>query len=322
MSATSEFSFKDILPKCRDDFNRFGMNQRKEPYFTQYSKYCNEFRKNINYTTGRQMNFDISCKDVLFYLNYIDNNTSKTKIHLEQSCKYFFYKLKDLVKSYGGSCGKTESCYKKIREKNSKITYTVDIPDTCLEYANNYNINDDIYTTFQNLEKLYDIHGKFEKLQEDCNSFLRTFNEYDRIFTECKKWDNNESIKNELGKFYDEYNKYHKKNIECKATREALHSSTEAAPVTDVGTDLVEAPVSNAVTDVWIDKGTGMGVFTVLLLIIMFILYKYTIFGSFLQSLVRMLRKTIFKKNSYHYNLTDSFDRTYNYSNENNYRIA
>ncbi|GAW84203.1 variable surface protein [Plasmodium gonderi] len=213
MSASDE----DILPNCRNDFNRYGKDNRNWPY-NAYSLYCTKFCTRILCARNSQ-NFNRSCMDILFYLYYLNNSKTMDNFHLEQSCKYFFYKLKELLKIYGGKCGTTKDCYEKLRLKIWNVYYFgVDIPNICLQYTENNDIDEDTYTKFKNLENLYNIYGKFEERQNNCHS--------------------------------------------------------------------------------------------------------YTIFDSFLHSIVKKLRKIINKKRRFHQKLTDSFDKIYNYPNGNNYRIV
>ncbi|GAW84454.1 variable surface protein [Plasmodium gonderi] len=211
------------------------------------------------------MDLDKSCRDVLYYLKYIDEHIGKSNSRLEASCKYFFYK------------------------EGRRLQYSYTLSDICLNYANANDIDDDTYNKLQILGKLHNIYGKFEQIKDICHSVNTILKQYKILLDDYESMNDNRSFTEELDKFKKEYNGYIQKSNECDIAAKILEISSVTETKEDIITDkslVTSASRSeNAVTG--IDTGTGVGIFTVVLLICIFILYKYTTFGLFLKNYSR-----------------------------------
>ncbi|GAW84405.1 variable surface protein, partial [Plasmodium gonderi] len=154
------FNFKDILPKCRNEFIS-SVKNRPHGLHTDYSRYCAKFYTRISCPSNGQ-NFNIACMDILYYLNYINNNKSKDDTNPERSCKYFFYKIKDLFKKFPCMCNDPNSCYgvmKSFRFSNLSTEIT-SLFSLCNDYYPN-DLNEDIFRMLKELDILYEKYNTF-----------------------------------------------------------------------------------------------------------------------------------------------------------------
>ncbi|GAW82018.1 variable surface protein [Plasmodium gonderi] len=321
------FDFEGIFPSCRKEYLEIEGKTSVLP--NNLLNMCHNIMNNTGLCGTRQNSFNAAnyCKNLGIYLNHIQSRHQGEK---KRSCLFFFYKLKHMVKTYNGTCSTTVECYnimkadRQIMGSSMSTFFTQKISDICHEYASNNNIDNNIFSKLQDLEELYDIYEKFIEHNNDGCAHDSIIKEYNQII--AKYGNENASFMKELEKIKAQCSTFIEKYNQCQT------SSINAKPisaddqvisiVTSNVTSTETAPVAHAVMNVWRHTGTGVSAFTVVFLIIMLILYKFTIMGSFLQSIVRNLRKNIMKKNSVHQNSKDSFDRIYNYLNDNNYRIA
>ncbi|GAW84282.1 variable surface protein [Plasmodium gonderi] len=294
------FDFRNIFPQCRYDFNGLEYGTLRKPWLNYCSPTCNDFQHRINVSNGVSVIFQTPCILLCMYLKYIQIHESSSYFKVKASCKYFYYKLKELMKNYGGNCKSTKDCYEKMRVKRELVT-RMTVPDVCVRHLNDIDdIDDDTYHKFQYLQKLYDIQDKFTHPRVSCHIVKRTIKDYENHYKVYNNVNNNQSFKEEFEKVHPQYNDYRQKRSECFSSPERLYSSSEAGASTF----------------------TGIGVLTIAISIIIFILFKYTSYGSFLQLIVRKLRRRMKKKYEHNSYLKDTFDRAYPNSNQRNCRIT
>ncbi|GAW84520.1 variable surface protein [Plasmodium gonderi] len=329
ISDANEFNFQNIFPQCRYDINGIEYRELKNPWYNLCSPTCNDFQKRINVSSDVSFYFHKSCIILCMYLKHIQINKSSSHVKEKACCKYFYYKLKELIKNYRGTCTTTKECYEKMRIKENQGR--MDIPNICVSHLYGIDdINDDTYEKFQYLQKLYDIEDKFNKTWVDCPTANKIINEYISYSEKNKNVNNNQSFREELNKVNVRYNAYRNKKSNCFPSRKPSHSSLESGKDTGaiIGTDTYTKSASFTDIEAYaaIHRGTstvtGVSVLTITILMIIFFLYKYTSYGSFLQSIVRKLRRRMKKKYDNSLNIKDSFDKTYTNLNKSNYRIA
>ncbi|GAW84318.1 variable surface protein [Plasmodium gonderi] len=308
ITVNKDFNFEGIFPTCRKEYERVKGRDRR--FWAKFSSMCSDFRNNIN-VIGYNFHVSDLCSYLGVYLHHIEHNTDNDK---KRRCLYFFYKLKDLVNTYKGQCYTTKECYEKMRQEyitqyGASKNYPAKISNICEDYAAHNNIDDNIYKVMKYLDDLY---IKFEYLKRcnhktnkhSCDSNNKCIDIYDKLL-EINKKSQNEGLKSELDKFKSDYDKYVKANT----------------PSEDQGNLLYLSTGSNA--------GTAVSTFAII--IILFVLYKvektlnilyYTVFGKFLKSPVKKVKRSLKKNKNDHFNLIYSFEKAQNDSNYNNYRIA
>ncbi|GAW84162.1 variable surface protein, partial [Plasmodium gonderi] len=159
-----DFDFTGIFPNCRNDYNNSWNRRWQTNYFyTEYSKVCLDYRNNIKaYNIGGQ-GFQEDCIALGLYLNNIkEKNESEESFYLEASCKYFFYKLKELVDKHKGNCNTTQECYELLIKNNeAQGVSRIPMPQVCQQYVNNNDVGDYIFKMLKNLDILYDRYNLF-----------------------------------------------------------------------------------------------------------------------------------------------------------------
>ncbi|GAW84038.1 variable surface protein [Plasmodium gonderi] len=284
-STNNNFDFKDIFPQSHYDFN--GIEWRREfrrPWLTRCSAVCNDFMNRINVSIDVSVVFNTSCYRICMYLKFIEGIAPGRENYSVSSCKYFYYKLKELMKNYAGDCKTTKECYTKMREKRGNVD-RMDVPDICVKHLKGIDDIDDIYDKFQYLQKLYHIEDEFKKTWVSCDIANNLVNKYITHSAISKSMNNNKSFMEELDKVNVKYNEYRKVKSECFPSPKHSYSSLEP------GADTV----------------TGMFVLNTAILIIIFIFFKV---------------KYNFNLVNHYSNIKDTFHRTYTNRNNRNYRIA
>ncbi|GAW84395.1 variable surface protein [Plasmodium gonderi] len=332
------FDFTGIFPNCRNDFNNCWERRLRDlrQIYNQYSPVCRDYQNDIRaYHVGNQ-DFQTDCIALGLYLNFIDDKkkSSVEKLYLEASCKYFFYKLKHLVHKHKGTCHNTVECYNEFIKKNEKKdVHRISVPQICLQYANNNDIDEYTFKILGQLDNLYDLIEIFKKREH-------------RTYTNVKKFDSNinnlekysatynKSLNEELEKIFKVFKDFFNTWSTCWYGKSALpyFSNKWRDRKTFRGTEKIRNEITRVNTSTEISAsigtrtstGTSTGVifFCFAIIPILFILYKYISYGSFLQPSVRKLKRRFNKKNRYHQNLMDSFHGKKHNLNYNDYRIA
>ncbi|GAW79034.1 variable surface protein [Plasmodium gonderi] len=346
--ANDKFDYKNIYPHSRNDFGSFNWSWLRGPYLTEYSAVCSDYNKRIE--ASNFTDFHKSCHVLCFYLKHInDKKRDHSDFNAGGSCKYFFYRLRDLMYKYGGSCKTTKSCYEQLRIKNLK-TKRIDVPIICEKYVKDIeDISHDTFNKMMDLDKLY---GHLEVLKSLSNASNNNTCQRAKVsigicdeVLEGLKNDQNLSIREVLEEFKRDYDTHKKRFSGCynrpkstatpKRTMEVTETQITVEALRETGAEkqvTAEAPHEieeetqiGAEIQAQIGEeretgiGTGMFVSSFASLIIMFILYKYTNYGSYLIRGIRKLWKLRRKQNNDHSNIIDSFDKTYrNLNNKRN----
>ncbi|GAW84086.1 variable surface protein [Plasmodium gonderi] len=297
--AKVQISFKDIFPTCQDNYNIStfeALKKNKHLYHTKIEPAC----KNISrkFTPGARGNntFHTSCDKLGYYLYKIKGKNEKNRKHY---CEFFIYELKREVKNKVYNIPKFVDVYNQLMNayKDAKLE---DI-DVCNEYVS---LMDDelLYQIFEMFDKLY---KNFKYLKNENRDKDKNLNEcvkvYDEIIKKDKKEYNN-FVQNELEKFKSDFHKYLRKisyNTEDKLLTSSLMISPEK-----IRAEKISGNIASPVT--W----TSTIVLFFAILIIIFIVYNYTSFGSYFLRRRRKLRNKWYTKNKKHYELMNLFEES------------
>ncbi|GAW84118.1 variable surface protein [Plasmodium gonderi] len=328
----SKFNFMGIFPECRNEYNKCRRKMHGKE-LTSYSMICSDFRNNIQKHYWLSVDIENICIQLLFYLH--DIIKKKQNDNIEAHCNYFYYKLKYIAQKYGGYCGTAKNCYDVMRRK--KDPKRVDISDVCLKHI--VEIDNDVLKIMGYLEEIYELNDLFiQPIQRNASKVKKIEDYMDYLENYPDKY--NGSLDQELDNVLKIYKSYLTSWSNCRYGKPVLQyfkkkwkdrntfRITETIASTEISTREEASSsteiITSAITAISASAGTSSGIifFGFALIAIMFVLYKYTTYGSFLQPRVRMLKRRIRKENKHHKNLMDSFDRTYNNINYNDYRIA
>ncbi|GAW84112.1 variable surface protein [Plasmodium gonderi] len=261
------------------------------------------------------------------YLDHINNN--KATLKPEICCKYFYYKLKKLLlKSNNCNCGETYDCYKEMTQLE-KDNIDTKILDICINYS--INIDENTFKIFDKLDELVKSYNKFyygHKNYSDLKAFIAHMK-----YVEGCEFYNSESIKILLKNYDDLFKtyvntlpkndpKYHylTKDGYINGVLNVVSGTKEKLAVTEG--QKYFASVTETHTDFAAGSGGGICFLFFVILVIVFILYKYTPYFLFLQPWVRRLRKKLKKNYKNNLCLMDTCEFEYKNSVDNRYKTA
>ncbi|GAW84016.1 variable surface protein [Plasmodium gonderi] len=284
------FDFTGIFPSCLQDYksaeSSVGYDLIKRPFRNMCILIETYFRTKV-------FGFSMACEILSHYLENINNLLVQE--YKKRNCKYFNYKLKEELSHYKLSCIREKDCYTKMI---SIIFGNTKMSDVCQIHIDD--LDDAIFSNFQNLNWLYTYQ---EKLQEDMDK-CPSSNEYIKRFIEISNLcpeGNNSSFCKEVKKFKDEYMKGAKYENACSVVPKILYKSDKR----DIR--MVILIVS---------------ILTFTVLIIIFVIYKYTPYGSYVKPRILKLKKIWNNKNKEQSILMNSFEETYKNITDENYLIS
>ncbi|GAW84099.1 variable surface protein [Plasmodium gonderi] len=322
----NNFDFTSIYPDCRNDFNNYNRSSLHASLYSGYSAVCNNFRLNIGVHGYGQVFQENFCLPLCYYLNYIKESNSKSDFNVDASCKYFYYKLKDLVKKYRGTCDERGNCYVILRLPRKNATL-INVPDICMKVVEDISIiEENLYNVFYHLDGLYTAIHRCNKNPRLCKWDGKTCKNAIENLKTCE-FKNNRSFNELITKFENQYNSLcsepeHKSVKEKRTPQEIsiIEKNSEASE--NARTQAIKDKYTSAMIGTFTDTGTGMVVLPFIIFIIVFVLFKYTSYGSYIQLGVKNLRSALKKKNKNHSDLIDSFEKTYKNSVDKKYKVA
>ncbi|GAW83968.1 variable surface protein [Plasmodium gonderi] len=286
MSESTTFNFKDIFPKCMNDFNKHAKDKKHKPY-DDYSNYCNKLsiKKACN-INGQDYNR--SCMDILYYLNYININISKDEAYLEQGCKYLHYKLKDLFEKFKCPCNDPKICYNEMKNLSESLNFNMisNLLGHCSDYP--IDLNEDILQMFKDIDILNDKYNIFVSTQAPNVSKFEALRQHIQ-YLEKYKSNNNTTFISLLEYFNNSFIQYIKslnptvfgvdgflRTISEKEKTKGLLTVVEKDKRVDNSREIVSSVQMDAIigTDSGTQISTGIIFSFFALLINMFILYK------------------------------------------------
>ncbi|GAW84647.1 variable surface protein, partial [Plasmodium gonderi] len=333
------FDFRDIYPQCRIGF------EWKFPKITgdvggKLTNLCNKFNLN-NRNNNRSSEFIQRCQHVTFYLNHIKRVAKEYKIN--PCCKYFFYKLKGLLNNFPCNCVDTKSCYaimKTLSEQQS-IMEISSLFSQCSDYPKD--LNENIYQIFKKIDETYD--NLYEFIRYPNPGYYKYVNFRNGMkYLESRQYNYNDSFKDVLNYFKHTclayLNELNPTDSSVRSFLQYLVRDKNKGEYTFAEINAIKGIVNVAQmgatkgihnvakmdrikgTDIGSQISTGISLLFFSILIIMFILYKYTPFGSYLQPRGRRLRKLMKIKNKKHKNLIDSYQNMNNELNDKHYDVG
>ncbi|GAW83965.1 variable surface protein [Plasmodium gonderi] len=281
------FNFSDIYPKCRDDFKRVYDYQ----YFSfknYFSSACSDFCNNLNIRSI--VPFNSECQYLGVYLYNIDKrNKEKTdsNFNLSDSCKYFYYKLKELVMRYGGNCHTAKECYDRMLIKNEKKSYKEHFSNICKDMYSNHYHNNKLIQTLKKLEEQYNLYDQLRSATHPSYWDILKLKGYIKSLEECD-YKNNDSFKDILSNVKNNYEVFENSLKDTQHGRTIYYSYLYPEPKITKVSRPTEVTVAarvigtqkitevNETKELWTDAGIGTNVviFACSMLIILFILYK------------------------------------------------
>ncbi|GAW84271.1 variable surface protein [Plasmodium gonderi] len=296
LSGKEYFDFKNIFPACYDDFNANIINDSSFDNHT-IKNTCNGITNHLKINQNTRSIFKSDCRYLILYLDYIEKN--EFTVDIKAYCKYFNYKLKEILELYKCSFKDTKNVYEKMISigNNSQHKKVANICITDFEDLDEGNFNV--------LHKLNELYYTFRSKSNTCISNSDCFKSYIQLSDICDQG-KNKSLCELLNKFKKENMKY-MKNAESK----------EESPTVSYHSYVISA--RTIILTLFIIS------FTILMII--FFLYKvkyninYTSYRSFLQQILWMFRRTLNKKNKDNLKIMHSFELTYNNLIDNNYQI-
>ncbi|GAW84285.1 variable surface protein [Plasmodium gonderi] len=297
---------------------------------------------------GLSHNFLLPCIYLGSYFYQIKLNDEKNK---DASCKYFSYKLKEIMMSKNNNCTRVKDCYQKLidAKRHDKIYVLPICKGIIIE------ITDEMYKIFNRLDVLYEIfYKRYNNIQKNC--FQRDREKYDpymNYLNSCTYMDDEAFLEmliilNDrlivvcpVLKKIEIYKPITKLNISRPEDEIEVEREIQVEETTEIDETLIvektspgevrslvevqrrvnlenfeevvsrqRGEISEEVTGLSIDMNFIILPFSIL--IIVFILYKYTGWGSFIQSRLRKL-KNIFIKNEKNKcrEVIDYFEKSY-----------
>ncbi|GAW82024.1 variable surface protein [Plasmodium gonderi] len=332
-----KFDFSDIYHNCVEGYN-WSFLSNYNTVAQELTTLCSYFNNSI-YGSCKG-NFFQRCQLVTYYLYYIKNNKSYA------CCIYFYYKLKDLLNNYGCKCNNLKNCYDEMvsLSKNSRLVNHISLLfSQCSDYP--FHLDDEIFLLiFKKMDEAYYNLKEFTKYKQPQVSKFLDFNQGMEYLRSCQDKYNygfekvltyfNKSIKdylegldknNSFVKAFFSYD-YISRYITGELSVVDIKPQIQAITGQYIGRDTNTHTIRDTSTDTNTDNGTQISTVVTFsffaILLYMFILYKYTSLGSYLQPKTMWLRKIMKRKNKKHMNQLDSYENMYNESNDKQYKIA
>ncbi|GAW84489.1 variable surface protein [Plasmodium gonderi] len=338
----NNISFDKIFPQCRDDFNiTISDSNNLKEMRSELFNLCNSFiennacNKEINYA-----NLLTICEGLVFYLYHIKNNSESNDNYKNLACKYFNYKLQDMLNKYECKSKDPQEGYSILKQYwSNHTTIENSFLNICDKEVTKF--EDSTLKIFKYFDQLYYALTLLDKGRE-CTDSDKKFKNY---VNELESYvSNNSSIATLLNNLITRYNKSIPKSKSCDKPISLTElplikvSETETSLTQKTQTDKFLNVVSEngkirseerAVHGVQIKhsnlsmgKWVGIVVSSSVLLIMSFFLYKYTRNASFIGRSVRKLRKLLNKKSENYNDVMGSSEETYKNRIHKHYKVA
>ncbi|GAW84338.1 variable surface protein [Plasmodium gonderi] len=291
MRSQTYFDFTGIFPSCVQEYNAAEKNSNTSVILNPFNNICVGIKSQLGITGAY---FVWTCSVLSNYLETIKVKSNEDDI--KRSCKYFNYRLKNELKKINHSCSGERDCYENMitvyNKKNKKGL------DKCRNHVEN--LDEVIFSKLGNLNWLYNNLGNFETDSHKCPSSRTYFNKYLDIYKTCHANDNT-SFCEVLKKFKEEHMNSKKDENTCTLVPRILHQANKG------GMRKVILTVT---------------LLTFTVLIIIFILYMYTPYGSYVKPCIMKLKNMWNIKNKEQPFLVDSVEGAYKNMIGKNYLIS
>ncbi|GAW84004.1 variable surface protein [Plasmodium gonderi] len=346
--------FDDVYMKSNENYNwiiRRNWNEPKHHHFTELCSYAKYDICRLSHGS----HFTVDCRRLSILLDNMKlllNRNHHNKIYF---CIYFGYKMHELLKKYNCTIKSPTVAYDYMM-KAYKYRFNTIIPKICKDYF--VDLSHETYENFKKLDELYNRFYLFKNSNHSCSHAEYCSTEYKKLLRTISS-EQNMDFHDLLYEFIYHYEKYMQKLNVCKSTPQTLPPlpeqdrsrviSTEPMTVNVIrdkiskievsGINEMEGTGENMLKMIserkkTLDKArlsphtgtettlsSGMIVLFFSVLIILFILYKYTTFGSYFNPRMRKIKRKIKKRNKENINNMDSYKLAYNNPNDNCYHI-
>ncbi|CAI7718021.1 PIR protein [Plasmodium vivax] len=238
---------------CKQEFEKINPQDKK-----QYETQCQN--KTSQYMSNDKSEFSQICTDVLTYFNKLENNYDRV-YPLSASCYYVYYWLYfDKLKKKGKTDDEIFGIYHEL-----SIFYkeSVKKDPLCAQYLkliNKKTLNElkDLFSLYENFIKF--IATNHPEVYDKCSCARECVNVYNKYLNKCHQGINKD-LCNELEDFRYKYNEQMKKESECPDVDKTL-PSTKRYDIVMLSSIIFLITVVTSVT--------------------VFILHKFTSFGSWI----------------------------------------
>ncbi|GAW84452.1 variable surface protein [Plasmodium gonderi] len=279
---SAHFNFMNIFPTCLDQYNNHTKNLPGEDNL-KLQQPCMTITNIFNFLQSKE-SFMPKCEELIIYLDYI--NSISTTSDIEPCCKYFNYKLKQILNFQKNYTEGTKVAYRRMTTITNSITYK-NFPDICKNHV------DDIdEKTFKILETLDNLYSILKRDGNKCPSETECYEKFMELSKICDTL-NNDSLHDLLSNFKKENIKIIEdtKNMVQVNSKQEVHAvSHHTSGINPRTIILVLFTIS----------------FTTLM--ITFFLYKYTPSVSFLHSIACIIRRMCKRKDKQNIKLLISFE--------------
>ncbi|GAW84446.1 variable surface protein [Plasmodium gonderi] len=339
-----EFDIKGIFPTCSKNFSWNKEATRRESDADNFTILCSDFYNQVSHGHDTTQ-FSKLCRVLGLYLNHIKSR--QNEIHVKSCCELFYYKLKkDIMHNLNFT--DANICYKSMMKKDDKRKFSTSISNICVNYS--ANIDEDTSKLLEHLFKIYyyidlfknPVQGTTTEMRKfkqeiidlenySCNNKIRLKEELENIINVCegyiKGWKHHQTAKH-AASLLTENNWIDLRKIKLtelgdeilKKHRTKDLRTTEMMQQKTLYSQSLMITVTDDVTNTRISIGTVFLTFSIL--IIIFILYKYTPYFSLLKPSVLKLRRNLKKNYKNNPDLMFSFDDEYKNSVDDSYKIA
>ncbi|GAW84470.1 variable surface protein [Plasmodium gonderi] len=339
----NDFDFTGIFPNCTDNFLWDIYQNRSRSTQQEFTKLCSTFKNDVTNSDSKIHNFVQYCQVLGLYLEHIYNKGLTLKPN--SCCKLFYYKLKkDIIDKFALKCTYANNdCYNKMIQKagvniSSKILgickdHFVDIDNNTsalLDYLFEIYKDINLFSTEplqRTTNNVSPFTKKIDKLEEySRKNKIRLNAVLENIIQICVKYNNDwkyrEPEKHSLYYISDKW--INKLRMKINGTYAEI-TGNEKGHTENFQTKALEAETLMS-TGTYGETSTGISVGMIFIsfsiLIIMFILYKYTTYFSFLKPRVRRLRIRLNKNNRNNMDFIYSFDFKNKNSLDGKYEIS
>ncbi|GAW84076.1 variable surface protein [Plasmodium gonderi] len=311
-----------IFPQCRDDYKRAQIIYPNGSRInTDLGYACEDFNKEIAVLPWSH--YQVDCVSIGRYLHFIKNISKNKKSH----CKYFNYILMHKILSKGTKCYNAINCYNKMINIQNRGYDR--IPNVCKDYVEQLDGKE--FRIFHDLDQLYMNFEKVKLYSTKCRVAGFCYNTYKSLL-ERSRHINIDGFDNALKEFKYKYEEYMKNVYSCGNELKLLYSfperdvsittktdkssTTEKIPRTQEEqfkeTMLDTSSVAEAITEIDSEIKSGILVLVFAILIVVFILCKYTPYFSCLKPRLGILNKRLNREHTERHNLIDSFKKELN----------
>ncbi|GAW84604.1 variable surface protein [Plasmodium gonderi] len=216
-----DFDFKDIFPTCLKSFNMHSSEAINDDYILKNT--CTMIIMYLERRQGISESFIAKCKELVLYLDYIENNLPLNNI--KPCCNYFNFKLKYLLNHYYCPDKSTQNAYNIIINQKVQKNFR-SVPKVCQQYIDELTV--DNFENFNDLNKLY---NSLKILGSDtyiCPYNNEYFNKYTNLLN---KWQDvkQASFCTVLDLFKLEYIKENEADPQNKDVSEHTHSQIDVS---------------------------------------------------------------------------------------------